>query len=232
MTTIISEEQLKRSYSLNMRQFMVNSSVGENDLSKLTEISQSAINRIKNGHVCPSLYQAVLIAEALGNTIGNFITEPKEVYRNYLPVINTIDLLKNKKASIIGFIDNTESWKNNVLGFKVDNTFNCKIVSNDSVIISSIEDDNKSFDTGDTVLFISDKKYMIVTIQSGFIKPIDNLSIKMNLLETSVIGKVLSIETKYIKDKSAVATILEKFNTNNIRGAIESITKSLALHPS
>ncbi|HAU0985608.1 TPA: helix-turn-helix transcriptional regulator, partial [Legionella pneumophila] len=92
--SIISEEQLKHRFSLNMRQLMATRAVSENELSKTTEISQSAINRIKNGQVCPSLYQAIAIAEALGNKLEDFINISAEDIKesNYIAVISTSNL--------------------------------------------------------------------------------------------------------------------------------------------
>ncbi|KTC84409.1 MULTISPECIES: helix-turn-helix transcriptional regulator [Legionella] len=231
---IISEEQLKHRFSLNMRRFMVGKGISENELSKITEISQSAINRIKNGQVCPSLYQATIIANALENKIEDFIVdildENLEVDSNYIPVISTNNLLGNEQTKILGFVENHMNWKTNTLGFKVDKTFDCKILNNDSIVISSI-DDNISYIDGDTVLFLFNKKYMIGSIHQGSIKPIDNLVMKIDLKNSAIVGRVISIETKYIKDKQTVHSILEKFNVNSLSNIVSSITKSFNLHP-
>ncbi len=232
--SIISEEQLKHRFSLNMRRLMAGKSISENELSKITEISQSAINRIKNGQVCPSLYQATIIANALENKIEDFVVdildENLEVDSNYIPVISTNNLLGNEQTKILGFVENNMNWKTNTLGFKVDKTFDCKILNNDSIVISSI-DDNLSYIDGDTILFLFNKKYMIGTIHQGSIKPIDNLVMKIDLKNSSIVGRVISIETKYIKDKHTVLSILEKFNVNSLSNIVSSITKSFNLHP-
>lgn len=232
--SIISEEQLKHRFSLNMRRLMAVRAISENELSKTTEISQSAINRIKNGQVCPSLYQATIIANALESKIEDFIIdildENLEVDSNYIPVISTNNLLGNEQTKILGFVENNMNWKTNTLGFKVDKTFDCKILNNDSIVMSSI-DDNLSYQDGDTILFLFNKKYMIGTIHQGSIKPIDNLVMKIDLKNSSIIGRVISIETKYIKDKHTVLSILEKFNVNSLSNIVGSITKSFNLHP-
>lgn len=232
--SIISEEQLKHRFSLNMRRLMAGKAISENELSKITEISQSAINRIKNGQVCPSLYQATIIANALENKIEDFVVdildENLEVDSNYIPVISTNNLLGNEQTKILGFIENNMNWKTSTLGFKVDKTFDCKILNNDSIVISSI-DDNLSYIDGDTILFLFNKKYMIGTIHQGSIKPIDNLVMKIDLKNSSIVGRVISIETKYIKDKHTVLSILEKFNVNSLSNIVSSITKSFNLHP-
>jgi len=231
--SIISEEQLKYKFSLNMRRLMADKAISENELSKITEISQSAINRIKNGQVCPSLYQATIIANALKNKIQDFIVdildENIEVDSDYIPVISTNNLLGNEKTKILGFVENNMNFKTNILGFKVDKNFDCKILNNDSIVMSSI-DDNLAYQDGDTILFLFNKKYMIGTIHQGSIKPIDNLVIKIDLKNSSIVGRVISIETKYIKDKHAVLSILEKFNVNNLSNIVSSITKSFKLH--
>lgn len=232
--SIISEEQLKHRFSLNMRRLMAGKAISENELSKITEISQSAINRIKNGQVCPSLYQATIIANALENKIEDFVVdildENLEVDSNYIPVISTNNLLGNEQTKILGFVENNMNWKTNTLGFKVDKTFDCKILNNDSIVISSI-DENLSYIDGDTILFLFNKKYMIGTIHQGSIKPIDNLVMKIDLKDSSIVGRVISIETKYIKDKHTVLSILEKFNVNSLSNIVSSITKSFNLHP-
>lgn len=229
----ISEEQLKHRFSLNMRRLMAGRSISENELSKITEISQSAINRIKNGQVCPSLYQASLIADALGCKIEDFIVDnpdnPVEPDHSYIPVLNSNNLLMNEETNILGFVENNINLKNNTIGFKVDKTFDCKILNNDSIVILSI-DDTPSYNDGDTILFLFKKKYMIGTVHQGFIKPIDNLLVQLDLKKSSILGKVLSIETKYIKDKNTVLSILDKFNVNSISNLLHSITKSFDLH--
>ena len=173
----ISEEQLKYRFSFNMRRLMSSKSISENELSKITEISQSAINRIKNGQVCPSLYQSSLIADALGSKIEDFIVvvpdKNIEVDSNYIPVLNANNLLENEQTNILGFIENNMDWKKNTIGLKVDRTFDCKILNNDSIVMSSI-DESPSYNDGDTILFLFKKKYMIGTIHQGFVKPIDN----------------------------------------------------------
>ncbi|WP_131795919.1 helix-turn-helix transcriptional regulator [Fluoribacter gormanii] len=231
--SIISEEQIKRRFSSNMRRLMANKAISENELSKITEISQSAINRIKNGQVCPSLYQATIIANALESRIEDLVVDiPDEdllVDSNYIPVIYANNLLINEQTKILGFVENNMSWKTNTLGFKVDKTFDCKILNNDSIVMSSIDDD-LSYQDGDTILFLFNKKYMIGTIHQGSIKPIDNLLMKIDLKKSSIIGRVISIETKYIKDKHTVLSILEKYNVNSISNIINSITKSFNLH--
>ncbi|HAU9810766.1 TPA: helix-turn-helix transcriptional regulator [Legionella pneumophila] len=232
--SIISEEQLKHRFSSNMRRLMAGKAISENELSKITEISQSAINRIKNGQVCPSLYQATIIANALENKIEDFVVdildENLEVDSNYIPVISTNNLLGNEQTKILGFVENNMNWRTNTLGFKVDKTFDCKILNNDSIVVSSI-DDKLSYIDGDTILFLFNKKYMIGTIHQGSIKPIDNLVMKIDLKNSSIVGRVISIETKYIKDKHTVLSILEKFNVNSLSNIVSSITKSFNLHP-
>ncbi|HEL8730785.1 TPA: helix-turn-helix transcriptional regulator, partial [Legionella pneumophila] len=139
--SIISEEQLKHRFSSNMRQLMATRAVSENELSKTTEISQSAINRIKNGQVCPSLYQAIAIAEALGNKLEDFIDISAENIKesNYIAVISTSNLTEPDQTKVLGFIENDNDWKKNTVGFKVDRNFDCKILNNESIIIASIE---------------------------------------------------------------------------------------------
>ncbi|HEN5634017.1 TPA: helix-turn-helix transcriptional regulator, partial [Legionella pneumophila] len=180
--SIISEEQLKHRFSSNMRQLMATRAVSENELSKTTEISQSAINRIKNGQVCPSLYQAIAIAEALGNKLEDFIDISAENIKesNYIAVISTSNLTEPDQTKVLGFIENDNDWKKNTVGFKVDRNFDCKILNNESIIIASIES-LSTYQDGDIVLFLFNKKYMIGTMHQGFIKPIDNLLLKIDV---------------------------------------------------
>ncbi|HAT8124905.1 TPA: helix-turn-helix domain-containing protein [Legionella pneumophila] len=230
--SIISEEQLKHRFSLNMRQLMATRAVSENELSKTTEISQSAINRIKNGQVCPSLYQAIAIAEALGNKLEDFIDISAEDIKesNYIAVISTSNLTEPDQTKVLGFIENDNDWKKNTVGFKVDRNFDCKILNNESIVIASI-DSLSTYQDGDTVLFLFNKKYMIGTMHQGFIKPIDNLLLKIDLKNASMVGKVMNIETKYIKDKNTVVSILEKFNLGTLSNLISSLRQSLQSHP-
>ncbi|CZI17292.1 helix-turn-helix transcriptional regulator [Legionella pneumophila serogroup 1] len=230
--SIISEEQLKHRFSLNMRQLMATRAVSENELSKTTEISQSAINRIKNGQVCPSLYQAIAIAEALGNKLEDFINISAEDIKesNYIAVISTSNLTEPDQTKVLGFIENNNDWKKNTVGFKVDRNFDCKILNNESIVIASI-DSLSTYQDGDTVLFLFNKKYMIGTMHQGFIKPIDNLLLKIDVKNASMVGKVMNIETKYIKDKNTVVSILEKFNLGTLSNLISSLSQSLQSHP-
>lgn len=227
---ITSEEQLKQRFSSNMRQLMAIRVVSENELSTITKISQSAINRIKNGQVCPSLYQALAIAEALGNTIESFIDISEEDSKkcNYIAVISMSNLAKTEQTKILGFIENDNDWNKNTIGFKVDRNFDCKILSNESIVIASI--DGSTYQDGDTVLFLSNKKYMIGTMHQGFIKPIDNLLLKIDVRNASIVGKVASIETKYIKDKNTVVSILEKFNLSTLSNLVSCLSQSLYSH--
>lgn len=229
---IISEEQLKHRFSSNMRQLMATRAVSENELSKTTEISQSAINRIKNGQVCPSLYQAIAIAEALGNKLEDFIDISAEDIKesNYIAVISTSNLTGPDQTKVLGFIENDNDWKKNTVGFKVDRNFDCKILNNESIVIASI-DSLSTYQDGDTVLFLFNKKYMIGTMHQGFIKPIDNLLLKIDVKNASMVGKVMNIETKYIKDKNTVVSILEKFNLGTLSNLISSLSQSLQSHP-
>ncbi|HAT1987782.1 TPA: helix-turn-helix domain-containing protein [Legionella pneumophila] len=229
---IISEEQLKHRFSSNMRQLMATRAVSENELSKTTEISQSAINRIKNGQVCPSLYQAIAIAEALGNKLEDFIDISAEDIKesNYIAVISTSNLTEPDQTKVLGFIENDNDWKKNTVGFKVDRNFDCKILNNESIVIASI-DSLSTYQDGDTVLFLFNKKYMIGTMHQGFIKPIDNLLLKIDVKNASMVGKVMNIETKYIKDKNTVVSILEKFNLSTLSNLISSLSQSLQSHP-
>ncbi|KTC76522.1 helix-turn-helix domain-containing protein [Legionella brunensis] len=230
--SIISEEQLKHRFSSNMRQLMATRAVSENELSKTTEISQSAINRIKNGQVCPSLYQAIAIAEALGNKLEDFIDISAEDINesNYIAVISTSNLTEPDQTKVLGFIENDNDWKKNTVGFKVDRNFDCKILNNESIVIASI-DSLSTYQDGDTVLFLFNKKYMIGTMHQGFIKPIDNLLLKIDVKNASMVGKVMNIETKYIKDKNTVVSILEKFNLGTLSNLISSLSQSLQSHP-
>ncbi|HAU0986144.1 TPA: XRE family transcriptional regulator, partial [Legionella pneumophila] len=79
--------------------------------------------------------------------------------------------------------------------------------------------------------FLFNKKYMIGTMHQGFIKPIDNLLLKIDVKNASMVGKVMNIETKYIKDKNTVVSILEKFNLGTLSNLISSLSQSLQSHP-
>lgn len=228
---IISEDHLKRTFSSNMRHRMGQKSISENELGKITDISQSAINRIKNGQVCPSLYQAMIIADALGCSIKDLTSDSfndslvKE--HDYLPVIQANSLLDRDETKVLGFVENDNDWQSNTVGFKVDQTFNCKILNNDSIVMSSIDDEH--INDGDTILFCLHRKYMIGTMQNKFLKPIDNLSMTIDVDKVNIIGKVVSIETKYIKDKMTINAILSKLNINPSE-IIEKIKSSLNPH--
>ena len=198
-----------------MRHRMAKKFMSELDVKKTTGISRAAVNRIRNGLVCPSLYQAVIIANALDCSVNDLVTESFEdnliKENDYTAVIFIKDLL-NSEQKVLGFIENHNKWKVNAVGFKVDQTFNCKILNTDNVVVCSIE--NELIDDGDTVLFCFNKKHMIGTIQNKFIKSLDNLSMIIDVNEVNIIGKVISIEAKYIKDKETVNTMLKNMTTN------------------
>ena len=229
---IFSEEHLKDVFSKNLKYLMIQNCISETELSSMTEISQSAINRIKNGQVCPSLYQSMLIASALNKKIEDLIndlsTDSLEGKDTYAPIINTSNILNNRKPAIIGFVENSVGKDENVIGFKVDDTFNCKILNKESVVVTKITNDNNC-NNGDTILFVFKNKYMIGTVHLGFIKPIDNLLSKLELKDVSIIGNVLSIKTKYIKDKNAVHSIIERFSMADFYKTIQFLSKSATI---
>ena len=89
--TKIDEKELKLLFSANIKKLLTQSGISEPELSTATGISQSAINRIKHGSVCPSLSQVLKISNFFKVDIEDMIKETEEkdyTNGNYIPIIN------------------------------------------------------------------------------------------------------------------------------------------------
>jgi len=67
------DDDLKATFSKNVRNMMVQKGLSERDLCLTTGISQAAMNRIKKGAVCPNLFHANLISTALEVRIDDLL---------------------------------------------------------------------------------------------------------------------------------------------------------------
>ncbi|MBO5318996.1 MAG: helix-turn-helix transcriptional regulator [Ruminococcus sp.] len=70
--TILPEEDWRIEFSKILCREMMRSEISKTDLSYMTRISLTMINRYTNGAATPSLYNATKIARALGCTLGTF----------------------------------------------------------------------------------------------------------------------------------------------------------------
>jgi transcriptional regulator with XRE-family HTH domain len=225
---MIDDKKLKTIISEKLRNLMEKRGESEISISHGTGISQSAVNRIKNGLVCPSLFQTIKITDYFNITLQEFINENKiankENDEKYIPVINSSDLIKNGEKNIEGFaiLDNTTYV--NVIGFKFDNSFSCKLLNKDAIIIARSITIN-SVTNGNTLLFIDKDNYKIGNYINGVIKPIDNFAQSFDIKQIRIIGMVVKIENKYIRNKSIIQKIIDKMGEKKLNSFIE---KSLA----
>ena len=197
---MISEELIKFVLSVNLRKVMTERKVTELMLANETEISQSAINRIKNGQVCPSLHQALLIASALNTTIDELISGTLDEQSNtssYIPILNSTDLINKGEKNIIGYCTNDAPNTEAIIAFKCDDSFSSNALNENSVIIIRVS--KKQISKG-SILFTSNKKYMIGNLQDKIVRSLDNLQQTFSTEHIHVIGQILKIETAFIKE--------------------------------
>ncbi len=209
---IENEETLKSIFSYNLKRLMEEQKKIEITVSSDTKISQSAINRIKNGQVTPTLYQAIKLADFFMKPLEEFIKPlPTNIDNNndkirYAPVLNSHILLKEGRRVISGFIDMDDNVATEA--FKFDESFSCGVLNPLSIFI--VRKNEGKFTNGTMVLFSQKEKYKIGTIHNKNIIPVDDMSTTVNLSEesVSVIGEILKIETSYIKEKTAIEKII------------------------
>lgn len=209
----ITEKQFKKNISTNLKTMMSLNQVSESKLSSVTSISQSAINRIKNGAVCPSLFQAIVIADALSVPLEDIYRAPCDQSYNadYIAIISARSFLIEDKPQILGLIKNKNEWQDEMLGIKVDDSFDCKILNNESIIIFSRE--RKLYKNGDNLLVFKDGKYVVGSMQNNVIKPIDDLSITISPDQTCILGTITAIETTYIDDKQKIKEVIKSYSS-------------------
>jgi transcriptional regulator with XRE-family HTH domain len=222
----LDEERVKLLVSTNLKDLMLKEGVSEVLLSEKTEISQSAINRIKNGSVCPSLAQITKLADFFSIGIDNLLVEKSNKNsfpekKTFIPIIDSINFIKEGSKDIQGFIGSNESF-NNTIGFKYDSSFSCSILKKDTVIVTKKIEKNEKIMDGNTVLFIDKDSYKIGTFIKGSIKTIDNLFESYQLKDVKLIGVVLKIETNYIKNKDIISQIIQKMGAENLTSILNN----------
>lgn len=221
----MNEEQIKKTISLNMISIMRKDSLTESGISEATGISQAAINRIKNGNVCASIYQIYLIAEALKVEIDDLIGKKDDNTgdgeKKYLPVFSSADAM-NDKSEIKGFAENQDLNQNtDMFGLRVDKSFASNLLTQGSVVIIQKQ---FSLKPGDTVLFISDSAYQIGIFRDNCITSMDNLFSKTPLDQINLIGQVVKIQKEYVKSKSLVEKLVEAAGEKELIRIFKTIT--------
>lgn len=221
-----NETELKNLFSENLKKLMEMKSISEILLSEKTGISQSAINRLKNGAVSPSFYQAMKLAEFFNLDVNELLKKEKKIVTNekFIPVISAHDFL-NEKKTVQGFIAADEAIIDTV-GFKTDQSFSCNFLKKDTiVIVKKIENKNKVNDTT-TVLFVDGNTYKIGTVSDKKVRPIDDLMKLYDINKIQLIGTVIRMDTNYIREKSLVEKIMG--NIGKIRW-VEQINMNLGI---
>ena len=224
--SIFSEDQLKRVFSFHLQRSMAENGYSEADVSRLTNISQSAINRLKNGQVSPTLYQTKCIAEIFNKKIDDFmldkgIDDPK-TKAIYVPILSTLQLQDPRHLEIYGFIERAATWAEHCIGLKIDSTFQSKILHRDCIVIII---PNHAHQDGDMVIFYDTKYYRLGTVCGKAIHALEAaepIPIEMQV----IIGTVLCVENKYIKDDHAVSLILETFNKTLLEKTLQDMRNS------
>lgn len=219
-----SETELKQSFSANLKQLLAQAGVGEIVLSEGAGISQSAVNRIKNGTVCPSLYQAFRIARFFNVSLISLINTQTEATAErdyYVPVLNARDFIDHGQKNIIGFFAHDAE---DMVGFKYDSSFACKALSKDSVIIIQKLPKKQNITEGNMLLYVDDEHhYHIGNVTKGVIKPLDDISTLFAIEQVVVIGKVAMIENRYIKDSKLVKQISQKIGEDKLTKVVDTV---------
>jgi DNA-binding Xre family transcriptional regulator len=218
---MIDEELLKRIISTNLKSLMGEKCVSEISIGDETGISQSAVNRIKNGLVCPTLFQTIKIADFFKITIEQLMTIPNQdaFTEKYIPVIDSNDFIKKGETNIQGFYPASEPVANSV-GFKFGSSFSCSVLNKETIVL--VRKLAKHIPNGSTLLFIDKEKYKIGNYQNGYVKPIDDLLNSIEINKIRIVGAVVKIETTYIKEKSLINKIKESIGTKKLTIILEN----------
>src|SRR5665648_1206358 len=123
-------------YAQNLKYLIMKRGIGEMGLSEKTNISQAAINRIKNGAVCPTIYQSLRLADHFMIDVNDFLKlrENKDLKKDkdkYIPVIAALPLLKNGTKLIAGFYLAPKSM--DAIAIKTDSAFACAGLTKDAI---------------------------------------------------------------------------------------------------
>lgn len=218
----MNEEQIKKSISSNMMAIMKNDSLTESDISNATGISQAAINRIKNGNVCASIYQIFLIAKALRVDINELIGNKSEGNQNkdYVPVFDANKSLDDQ-PEIKGLTEDPVPGQcEERIGLVVDKSFTSNLLSQGSVVIIQKQYDLKN---GDTVLFKKNNGYRIGIFRDNSIASMDNLFSKIPINQISLVGQVVKIQKEYVKSKSMLQKLMEAKGEQRFYKAFQKI---------
>lgn len=216
------EEGLKKLFSAALKKFMSDGGISESTISQETGISQSAVNRIKNGAVSPTLFQAIKIADFFKLSVDKFLLKANGNDNNdnkYIPIINSDDILNKGTKNIQGFFPSNDEMQNSI-GFKYGKSFSCGLVNKDTVVI--VRKVSKYIPNGTMLLFIENKKYKIGNYSNGKIKPIDNLLNSFNPENVKIVGSIIKIETNYIEEKTLVEKIIDSIGRKKLFQIIES----------
>lgn len=217
------EEGLKKAFSNALKSLMSEGGVSESTLSQETGISQSAVNRIKNGVVSPTLFQAIKIADFFKLSIDKLLVKANPDDENddnkYIPIINSDDILAKGNKNIQGFFQSNDEMRNSI-GLKYGKSFSCGLLNKDTVFI--VRKINKFIPHGTTLLFLDNKKFKIGNYSNGKVKPIDNLLTSFDINKINIIGTIIKMETNYIKEKSTIEKIIDSIGHNKLNQIIES----------
>lgn len=222
---VFDDTQFKNSFADKMKELMKTHKISEDLLSMKTSISQSAINRIKNGMVCPSIAQAVTIAKLFDLELSDFLQDVDDFYNpdsahQYVPVVNTEKLTRYSDKEFSGFF---KTGAKNAIAFKFDKSFDCEVLSKDSIILV---EKIKSLSNGDMILFNKDGKNMIGNYLDKKIRPIHDLKTQFNITELNLLGRVISIETIYIKNPTLIEKIINAIGKTNIDKTVDLVTSN------
>lgn len=219
------DRQFKNSFAIKMKELMHDRGISEDHLSIKTSISQSAINRIKNAVVCPSVAQAVAIANFFELELSDFLKDV-DGYNDmvsssqYAPIVNAEKLTRYSDKEFSGFFK-TET--KNVVGFKFDESFECDVLSKDSIILV---EKIKSLSTGDMLLFNKNNKNMVGNYIDQKVRPIHDLKVQYDISELNLLGRVISIETTYIKNPTIIEKIIDSIGKAKIEEAVDLVTSN------
>ena len=220
----MGESEIKEIFSRTLIALMKKNSMTEKKICEVTGISQAAINRIKNGHVCPNIHQAYLISKIFGLTIDDLTNDKRKKRSNYLPVL---DLKNSNTKNIFGCIEINESEysSEDTFAIYIDKEFKSTLLPEGSIVVI---ERCKNFNNGDTVLFKSDNLYKAGVIRNNSIFMIDDLKINYSFENTIIIGKVLKIQREFVKSKDVISQMKNSINKRLLDNIFDALCVKIA----
>jgi len=222
------DDDLKATFSKNVRNMMVQKGLSERDLCLTTGISQAAMNRIKKGAVCPNLFHANLISTALEVRIDDLLKNQSHGNEEppHIPVFSLKSIAQGKKDATGCLRYNGDIEISNVFSIVVDDALSCSLFSRgSSLVLSKIN--NLSLDDGDILLVRNNNEYIIGSVKGNYIYKIDDQGSKFTMSPQNILGKIIKVESQYIKKTQSDKTTV---NIDHIRDIMKLLAPNTILN--